>query len=200
MAIYAYLYVYMGRIYFRVALIWKYIYGYIYMEVLACNLEPWFYFCIYTCGVGLKWNSCAGPLTVKRVARLVTLYMRERLYATMYAIRSFNFPKFVRMYGMCIHHDKSSLHTCIVPPLISHLLGYVTLIHYDIVSWELHHVVGTDGITSWKWEFLADVWYPCPTLESFALCGVLRTAPLLLEWSTPRGTTMVWSTVDHTSS
>ena len=35
--------------------------------------------------------------------------------------------------------------TCIVPPLIDFLLGYVTLIHYDVVSQELHHVVGTDG-------------------------------------------------------
>ena len=38
MAIYAYLYVYMGRIYFRVALIQKYIYGYIYMKVFS--LQP----------------------------------------------------------------------------------------------------------------------------------------------------------------
>ena len=38
MTLYAYLYVYMGHIYFRVALIWKYIYGYIYMEVFT--LQP----------------------------------------------------------------------------------------------------------------------------------------------------------------
>ena len=38
-----------------------------------------------------------------------------------------NFPKFVRTYGTCMHHDKSLLHTCIVPPLISLLLGYVLL-------------------------------------------------------------------------
>ena len=36
--IYAYLYVCMGRIYFWVALIWKYIYGCIYMEVFS--LQP----------------------------------------------------------------------------------------------------------------------------------------------------------------
>ena len=70
------------------------------------------------------------------------------MYATVYAVRSFNFPKFVRTYGMYMHHDKSSLlHTCIVPPLINLLLDYVTLIHYDVVSRELHHVVGTDGST-----------------------------------------------------
>ena len=37
-----------------------------------------------------------------------------------------------------MHHDKSLFHTCIVPPLINLLLGYVTLIHYDFVSRELH--------------------------------------------------------------
>ena len=37
-----------------------------------------------------------------------------------------------------MHHDKSLLNTCIVPPLIDFLLGYVTLIHYDLVSRELH--------------------------------------------------------------
>ena len=36
-----------------------------------------------------------------------------------------------------MHHDKSLLNTCIVP-LIDFLLGYVTLIHYDLVSRELH--------------------------------------------------------------
>ena len=41
------------------------------------------------------------------------------------------FPKFVRTYGTHMHHDKSLFHTCIVPPLISLLLGYVSLIHYD---------------------------------------------------------------------
>ena len=45
MTVYAYLYVYMGRIDFRVALIRKYIYGYIYIyKYLACNLEPRFSF------------------------------------------------------------------------------------------------------------------------------------------------------------
>ena len=48
------------------------------------------------------------------------------------------FPKFVRTYRTCMHHDKSLLNTCIVPPLIDFLLGYVTLIHYDLVSRELH--------------------------------------------------------------
>ena len=105
--------------------IWKY---------LDCNIEPRFIFCIYNCGVGLKQNSCAGTLTAKCVAWLATLYMRERMYATVYAIRSFNFPKFMRTYGTHMHHDKSLLHTCIIPPLISLLLSYVTLIHYVIVS------------------------------------------------------------------
>ena len=57
--------------------IWKY---------LDYNLEPRFTFYIYNCGDGLKWNSCVGTLTTKRVTRLVTLYIRERMYATMYAV------------------------------------------------------------------------------------------------------------------
>ena len=37
-----------------------------------------------------------------------------------------------------MHHDKSLFNTCIVPPHIDLLLGYVILIHYDFVSQELH--------------------------------------------------------------
>ena len=48
------------------------------------------------------------------------------------------FPKFVRTYGTCMHHDKSLFNTCIVPPLINFLLGYVTLIHYGLVSQKLY--------------------------------------------------------------
>ena len=59
------------------------------------------------------------------------------MYATVYVVRII-FPKFVRTYGTCMHHDKSLLNICIVPPLIDFLLGYVTLIHYDLVSRELH--------------------------------------------------------------
>ena len=39
---------------------------------------------------------------------------------------------------MCMHHVKSLFNTCIIPPLIDLLLGYVTLIHYNFVSLELH--------------------------------------------------------------
>ena len=182
--------------YHRVALIRKYMYGYTYMEVFSCNLEPRFIFCIFNCGAGLKWNSCAGTLTSKCGLR----YIRENICMPPCMSLEIVFPKFVRTYGMCMHHDKLLFHTCIVPPLINLLLGYVTLIHYDLVSRELHHVVGTDGSTSWKWEFPIDVWYSCPTLESLALYRVLQTAPLLLEWSIPGGTTMVWNVGDHTSS
>ena len=48
------------------------------------------------------------------------------------------FPKFGRTYGTCMHHDKILFNTCIVPPLINLLLGYITLIHYDFVSQKLH--------------------------------------------------------------
>ena len=151
----------MGRIYFWVALIRKYIYiyGYIYIwKYLACNLEPRFTFYIYNCGVGLKWNSCAGTLIAKRVARLAMLYIWENVCMPPCMSLEIIFPKFVRMYRMCIHHDKLLFNTCIIPPLIDLLFGYVTLIHYDFVSRELHHVVGTDGSTSWKREFPIDVW------------------------------------------
>ena len=44
---------------------------------------------------------------MKRVARLVMFIMRERMYATVYAVRSFNFPKFVRTYETYMHYDQS---------------------------------------------------------------------------------------------
>ena len=50
--------------------IWKY---------LDYNLEPRFTFCIYNYGVDLKWNSCAGTLTTKRIARLV-MFIYEGMY------------------------------------------------------------------------------------------------------------------------
>ena len=37
-----------------------------------------------------------------------------------------------------MHHDNYHSHNYIVPPLIKFLLGYVTLIHYDFVSRDLH--------------------------------------------------------------
>ena len=52
-AIYAYFYVYKGRIYLRVALIWKYIYnGYIYMEVFSLQLRDQIFISAYI-NVGL---------------------------------------------------------------------------------------------------------------------------------------------------
>ena len=76
----------------------------------------------------------AGTLTTKRVARLVTLFMRERMYATVSTARNKVFPKFVRMYGTSMHHDNYHSYNYIVPPLIKFLLGYITLIHYGLVS------------------------------------------------------------------
>ena len=54
---------------------------------------------------------------MKHVARLVMIILRERMYATAYAIRIY-FSKFVRMYGTSIHHGALFLHIyCIVSPL-----------------------------------------------------------------------------------
>ena len=51
--------------------VWVYIYGSIYNYILHISL--W---------VRAEMEFYAGPLTTKRVARLVTLFMRERMYAT----------------------------------------------------------------------------------------------------------------------
>ena len=59
------------------------------------------------------------------------------------------FPKFVRTYGTIMHHDNYHSNNYIVPPLINFLLGYVTLIHYGLISQKVVHVDGTDGSTSW---------------------------------------------------
>ena len=59
----------------------------------------------------------AGTLTIKCVARLVMIVLRERMYATTYVIRIY-FSKFVRTYGTSIHHGALFLHNyCIVSPL-----------------------------------------------------------------------------------
>ena len=47
---------------------------------------------------------------------------------------------------MSMHHDNYHSHNYIVPPLINFLLGYVTLIHYGLISQSVH-VDGTDGNT-----------------------------------------------------
>ena len=59
------------------------------------------------------------------------------------------FPKFVRTYGTSMHHDNYHSNNYIVPSLIKFLLGYVTLIHYGLISQKVVHVDGTDGSTSW---------------------------------------------------
>ena len=148
--------------------IWVYIWKY-----LDYNLEPRFTFYIFNCEVGLKWNSCAGTLTTKRVVQLSTLYMRAHIYATVYVVRNNFFPKFGRMYGTCMHPDKLLFHTCIVPPLINHLLGYVTLIHYDFVSWKLHMLLV-------RWQH---------RLEVRVFCWCLELLPCFGESCTMRGIT-----------
>ena len=57
-------------------------YGYTYMEVFTIT------FYIFHYGFRAEMEFYVGTLTTKRVARLVTLYMRERMYATMSTIRN----------------------------------------------------------------------------------------------------------------
>ena len=45
-------------------------------------------FCIFHYGFRAEMKSYAGTLTTKRVARLVTLIMRERMYATVSTARN----------------------------------------------------------------------------------------------------------------
>ena len=75
-------------------------YGYTYMEVFTITL------CIFIMGLRAEMKFYAGTLTTKRVARLITLFMRERMYATVSTDRSKIFPKFVRTYGTSMHHVK----------------------------------------------------------------------------------------------
>ena len=62
-------------------LIRKYMYGYTYMEVFTITLRIFHY------GFRAEIKFYAGTLTTKCVAQLVTLYMREHMYATVYVIR-----------------------------------------------------------------------------------------------------------------
>jgi hypothetical protein len=57
--------------------VWVYIYGSIYNYILHIHY-----------GFRAKMKSYAGTLTTKRVARLVTIYMRERMYATVSTVRN----------------------------------------------------------------------------------------------------------------
>ena len=75
--------------------VWVYIYGSIYNYILHI---------LY--GFRAEMKFYAGTLTTKRVARLVTLFMRERMYATVSTVRNKFFPKFVRTYGTSMHHVK----------------------------------------------------------------------------------------------
>ena len=105
MAIYAYLYVYIGHIYFRCGSIYMGIYMWKY---LACNLEPRFLFLhIYLWGWAEMKFLCRYTNSETCSPTSYAYIMREHMYATMYVARSFNFSKFVRTYGTCMHHDKS---------------------------------------------------------------------------------------------
>ena len=75
-------YLIVGTHCYRVALIWKYMYGYTYMEVFKIT------FCIFHYGFRAEMKFYAGTLTTKRVAQLVTLFMRERMYATVSTVRN----------------------------------------------------------------------------------------------------------------
>ena len=57
-------------------------YGYTYMEVFTITL------CIFIMGLRAEMKFYAGTLTTKRVARLVTPFMRERMYATVSTARN----------------------------------------------------------------------------------------------------------------
>ena len=112
---------------------------YIYMEVFRLQLRAQIYILhIYLWGWAKMKSLCR--YTNSETCSPTSYAICERTYVCYHVChRSFNFSKFVRTYGTCMHHDKSSLlHTCIVPPLINLLFGYVTLIHCDLVSRELH--------------------------------------------------------------
>ena len=112
----------------RVALIQKYMYGYTYMEVFR------FTFCIYNCGVWAKMKLLCR-YTNNEMCSSTSYAIYERTYVCHRVYRQKQiFPKFVRTYGMSMHHDNYHSHNYIVPPLINFLLGYVTLIHYGLVS------------------------------------------------------------------
>ena len=81
---------------------------------------------------------------MKRVVHLVTIILRERMYATVYIVKDLIFPKFVRAYGTCMHHDKSFIHIITLFLPLSFRLCYVTLFYDRVVSQELYHF-DTDG-------------------------------------------------------
>ena len=79
MAIYAYLYVCMGRIYFWVALIQKYIYGYIYMEVFSLQPRSQIFISTYIL-VGLAEMNFLCRYTNSETCSLTTYVIYERTH------------------------------------------------------------------------------------------------------------------------
>jgi hypothetical protein len=63
------------------------------------------------CGLWAKMNFLQILNKRSRVVRFSYAYMRDRLYATLYIDIIYLFPKFVRMYGMCMHHVVCSHHS-----------------------------------------------------------------------------------------
>ena len=59
---------------------------------ICMGIHIWKYlqitFCIFHYGFRAEMKFYAGTLTTKRVARLVTLFMRERMYATVSTVRN----------------------------------------------------------------------------------------------------------------
>ena len=181
--------------------IWKYLVYcfHIYLAILDIQLKVQIYFSVHIT-VGLGWNeSSVGTLITKHVAHLVTIILRGRAYATAYIIKDLIFPKFVRTYGMCMHHDKSFIHIItLFLPLISFRLCYVTLLYDPIVSQELYHF-DTDGSPRSPYckRHLCDtVWDSHPTVEGTTLCRVCWTILLHLEQSGNWGTEVVQHTGD----
>ena len=117
----------------------------------------------------------AGTLTTKRVARLVTIILREHMYATAYIVKDLIFSKFVRTYETYMHHDKSFIHIItLFLPLMSFRLCYVTLFYDRVVSQELYRfdIDGSPRSPCCKRHLFGTVWDSHLTVEGTALCRV----------------------------
>ena len=80
-----------------------------------------------------------------------------------------------------MHHNKSLFNTCIVPPLIDLLLGYLTPIHYDFVSRELHMLLVQMAAPARSESFL--LMFETPTLLWRVLHFAGYHEPPLYHWN-----------------
>ena len=112
----------------------------------------------------------------------------------MYAARSFNFSKFMRTYGTCMHYDKSFityLHCSSPYKFLIRLSNSFLLLGCSHKSCTIFATDGSLLPSGREQGILGYLWHTYLALDSVAFCGVHRADPILLDTEACAGGTMV---------